>query len=178
MVAGARPDGTRVAIVDCEGYFTAPGSPRCCAPRATTSTFVTPYDVVAPTCDQTLEGLRLRLHLHVLGIDLRTGLTPTEILPGGVRAEDGIGRPVEIEADATVLVTQRLSDDALYLELTADQDALAAAGIDAVYRVGDCVAPRLIADAIFDGHRLAREIDGPDPAVALPYLRERPLIPG
>ena len=75
-----------------------------------------------------------------------------------------------------MLVTQRLSDDALYLDLTADPDALAEAGIDAVYRVGDCVAPRLIADAIFDGHRLAREIDGPDPAVALPYLRERPLI--
>jgi dimethylamine/trimethylamine dehydrogenase len=77
-----------------------------------------------------------------------------------------------------VLVTQRLSDDALYLQLTSDPGALSAAGIEAVYRVGDCVAPRLIADAIFDGHRLAREIDGPDPAVALPYLRERPLIPG
>ena len=95
-----------------------------------------------------------------------------------MRVEDGVGRPLEIEADATVLVTQRLSDDALYLDLTADAEALAAAGIDGVYRIGDCVAPRLIADAIFDGHRLGREIDGPDPAVALPYLRERPLIPG
>jgi dimethylamine/trimethylamine dehydrogenase len=139
-------------------------------------TFVTPYDVVAPTCDQTLEGLRLRLHLHALGIDLRTALTPTEILPGGLRAVDGVGLPVEIEADATVLVTQRLSDDALYRELVSDPHALAAAGIAAVYRVGDCVAPRLIADAIFDGHRLGREIDGPDPAVARPYLRERPLV--
>ena len=178
MVDGARPDGKRVAIVDCEGYFTAAGIAEILRAEGHDVVFVTPYDVVAPTCDQTLEGLRLRLHLHALGIDLRTALTPTEILPGGLRAEDGVGRPVEIEADATVLVTQRLSDDALYLELTSDPGALAAAGIDAVYRVGDCVAPRLIADAIFDGHRLAREIDGPDPAVALPYLRERPLIPG
>ena len=75
-----------------------------------------------------------------------------------------------------MLITQRLSDDALYLQLAADPGALAAAGIAAVHRVGDCVAPRLIADAIFDGHRLAREIDGPDPAVARPYLRERPLV--
>ena len=51
-------------------------------------------------------------------------LTPTEILAGGMRAEDGVGRPLEIEADAIVLVTQRLSDDALYLELTADPEAL------------------------------------------------------
>ena len=178
MVAGARPEGRRVAILDCEGYFTGPGLAEVLRAEGYEVTFVTPYDVVAPTCDQTLEGLRLRLHLHALGIALRTGLTPTEILDGGVRVEDGVGRPLEIEADATVLVTQRLSDDALYLDLTADAEALAAAGIDGVYRIGDCVAPRLIADAIFDGHRLGREIDGPDPAVALPYLRERPLIPG
>ena len=31
----------------------------------------------------------------------------------------------------------------------------------------------MISEAIFDGHRLAREIDGPDPAVALPFDRER-----
>jgi dimethylamine/trimethylamine dehydrogenase len=176
MVDGLRPLGRRVAIVDCEGYFTAAGLAEVLRGEGYEVTFVTPYDVVAPTCDQTLEGLRLRLHLHALGIDLRTALTPAEILPGGVRAEDGVGRQVEIEADTTVLVTQRMSDDALYRELTGDPEALAEAGIAAVHRVGDCVAPRLIADAIFDGHRLGREIDGPDPAVALPYLRERPLV--
>lgn len=178
MVDGTRPDGRRVAILDCEGYFTAAGLAEVLRAEGYEVTFVTPYDVVAPTCDQTLEGLRLRRHLHDLGIDLRTALTPTEVLPGGLRVEDGVGRPSEIEADATVLVTQRLSDDAFFRELAGDPEALSAAGIAAVYRVGDCVAPRLIADAIFDGHRLAREIDGPDPAVARPYLRERPLIPG
>jgi dimethylamine/trimethylamine dehydrogenase len=49
-------------------------------------------------------------------------------------------------------------------------------GIEAIYRIGDCVAPRLIADCIFDGHRLAREIDSPNPVVPLPYLRELPLV--
>jgi dimethylamine/trimethylamine dehydrogenase len=176
MVDGMRPDGRRVAIVDCEGYFTAPGLAELLRGEGYEVTFVTPYDVVAPTCDQTLEGLRLRRHLHDAGIDLRTALTPTEVLSGGLRVEDGVGRRSEIEADATVLVTQRMSDDALYRDLTADPDALAAAGIAAVHRAGDCVAPRLIADAIFDGHRLAREIDGPDPSVARPYLRERPLV--
>jgi dimethylamine/trimethylamine dehydrogenase len=50
---------------------------------------------------------------------------------------------------------------------------LAGAGIEAVYRIGDCVAPRMISEAIFDGHRLAREIDGTDPSIALPFDRER-----
>ena len=79
MVAGMRPDGRRVAIVDCEGYFTAAGLAELLRGEGYEVTFVTPYDVVAPTCDQTLEGLRLRRHLHYAGIDLRTGLTPTDV---------------------------------------------------------------------------------------------------
>ena len=75
-----------------------------------------------------------------------------------------------------MLVTQRLSEDALYHELAADEAALEDAGIEAVYRVGDCVAPRIPADAIFDGHRLAREIDSENPAVPLPFRRERLVL--
>ena len=71
-----------------------------------------------------------------------------------------------------MLVTQRRSDDALYHALVDDPG-----DVEGVYRVGDCVAPRILADAIFDAHRLAREIDSPDPAVALPWLRERVSVP-
>ena len=80
---------------------------------------------------------------------------------------------VEITVDAVVLVTQRLSNESLYLELKADEDALRAEGVEGIYRIGDCVAPRLISEAVFDGHRLAREIDSENPAVPLPYKRER-----
>jgi dimethylamine/trimethylamine dehydrogenase len=93
-----------------------------------------------------------------------------------VTATDEFGEALELEADAVVLVTQRLSDDALYLELKAGEDTLAAEGIEALYRIGDCIAPRLISEAIFDGHRLAREIDSESPAIPLPYLRERLVL--
>lgn len=73
-----------------------------------------------------------------------------------------------------VLVTQQASDDALHRELTADPDALAAAGIGGVFLIGDALAPRMISEAIFDGHRLGREIDRPDPARPAPYRRELP----
>ena len=66
-----------------------------------------------------------------------------------------------------------MSQDALYTELASDQAALAAAGIRGLYRIGDALAPRLISEAIFDGHRLAREIDADDPAQPAPYLREQ-----
>ena len=97
---------------------------------------------------------------------------------GGIELEGEFDARSTLEVDGVVLVTQRVSDDALYRELVADPEALEREGVEAVYRIGDCVAPRLIADAIFDGHRLAREIDSPDPAHALPYLRERPLVNG
>jgi len=100
----------------------------------------------------------------------------TAIAEGGIELEGEFRRRSELEVDGVVLVTQRVSDDSLYLELTADPEALEREGVEAVYRIGDCVAPRLIADAIFDGHRLGREIDSPDPSQALPYLRERPLV--
>ena len=48
-------------------------------------------------------------------------------------------------------------------------------GIEAVYVIGDAAAPRMIVDSIFDGHRLAREIDSPHPAMPLPFIRERRL---
>ena len=75
-----------------------------------------------------------------------------------------------------MLVTQRESIDGVYRELLADPARLEAEGIEAVYRIGDCVAPRLLADSIFEGHRLAREIDSADPAVALPFIRELPDV--
>jgi dimethylamine/trimethylamine dehydrogenase len=93
-----------------------------------------------------------------------------------VRGHDEHGEPFELEADGVVIATQRLSNEELYLELAADEDALRAEQVEAVYRIGDCVAPRIPAEAIFDGHRLAREIDGENPALALPAKRERLVL--
>ncbi|MET1010698.1 MAG: NADH:flavin oxidoreductase, partial [Gaiellaceae bacterium] len=103
------------------------------------------------------------------------GTTIGSVQPGRVSGADEFGDPFELETDSIVLVTQRVSDDALYHELRADDERLEAEGIEAVFRIGDCVAPQLIADAIFDGHRLAREIDSENAAVPLPFVRERPV---
>ena len=74
-----------------------------------------------------------------------------------------------------MLCTARVSDDGLYRELKADREALEANGVEALYLIGDAAAPRMIVDCVFDGHRLAREIDSPNPAVPLPFIRERRL---
>ncbi|HJS69876.1 MAG TPA: hypothetical protein VJ744_03660, partial [Gaiellaceae bacterium] len=137
---------------------------------------VTLHERVARVADESLEGPLLRQHLHDLGIRQRSGAFVAEIHEGGVRGYDEHGEPFELEADGVVIATQRLSNEELYLELAADEDALRAEQVEAVYRIGDCVAPRIPAEAIFDGHRLAREIDGENPALALPAKRERLVL--
>jgi dimethylamine/trimethylamine dehydrogenase len=176
MLEGKSPPGKRVLVFDAEGYFMAAGLAEKLAGDGFAVDLASPLERIAPICDETLEGPMLRQHLHDLGIALRPGTMLTGIEPGGVTATDEFGEPYELEADAVVLVTQRLSDDGLYRELKAEDDTLVNEGIEALYRIGDCVSPRIIAEAIFDGHRLAREIDAENPAIPLPYKRERLVL--
>jgi dimethylamine/trimethylamine dehydrogenase len=176
MVQGGRPPGERVVVYDTDGYFMGAGIAELLAGEGRQVELVTTFDQIAPTCDGTLEGPLLRRRLFDAGVTMRRGVTLRAIEPGVAHGEDEFGQRVELPADGFVLVTQRRSDDALYRELGADPAALAAEDIEALYRIGDCVAPRLIADAIFDGHRLGREIDTQDPSVPLPYLRERTTV--
>jgi len=172
MVDGRRPPGSRVCVIDYEGYFTGAGIAEVLRAEGHEVELLTCFDLVAHYCDQTLEGVRLRRRLHDLGIAAHRGSMATAVDPGGVDAVDEFGAPFRVEADGVVLVTQRMSDDALHRALTSGPKM----GVEAVHAIGDCVAPRLIADAIFDGHRLGREIDSADPSRPLPYLRERPLV--
>jgi dimethylamine/trimethylamine dehydrogenase len=168
--------GKRVVVYDAEGYFTAAGLAEKLAGEGHDVELATCLERIAPVTDETLEGPMLRQHLHNVGVDQRAGFLAAEIGEGFIRGTDEFGEPVELEADAVVLATQRLSNESLYLELAQDLDALRGEGIDALYRIGDCVAPRIVAEASYDGHRLAREIDSDDPATPLPYMRERIVL--
>ena len=164
VLGGQRPPPGRVVVYDGDGYLVGAALAELLAREGREVEFVTGYGSVAPFCTETLEDVLIRARLHECGVVMRTGTVLRSIEPGRLMCDDANGEPLELAA-GVVLVTQRISLDALYHELDGRREA--------VFRVGDCVAPRLLAEAIFDGHRLAREIDGDDPEVALPYLRER-----
>lgn len=175
MVLGRRPPGRRVVVYDCEGYLVGAGLAELLAIEGFEVTLATPFEVVSPTSDGTLEGHHLRAHLHTLGVASARQVEMTAIGDGSVAFVGEFGEPIALEADGVVLVTQRSSASDLYDELVRDEAALAAASIAGCYRIGDALAPRMTSEAVFDGHRLAREIDSPAPAVALPIdRRERP----
>ncbi len=171
MLEGKRPTGSRVVVYDCDGYYAGAGVAELLRAEGSEVTIVTPLEKVAQVADAALEGPLLRQHLHDLGIRLVPDHTVSAITPAGVRGEDVYGDAFEFPCDSVVLTTQRVSDDALFRELADDPG-----GLEGVYAIGDCVAPRVIADAIWDGHRLAREIDTADPATPLPWLRERTAL--
>ena len=176
VMAGKATGGT-VLVYDTDGYFMGAGMAQLLAGRGARVIHATPFETIAPYTVYTLEHVGLNRELRRAGIELLTGHVMASIAPGTVsltsRWDDTVTH--ELAVDSTVLVTQRRSDDRLYRELKGDAEALARAGVEAVYAIGDCLAPQLIADATFSGHRLAREIDCPDPSVPLPFIRERQL---
>jgi len=166
VLEGKRPPGRRVVVYDGDGYFMATAIAELLVREGFEVRLVTGHEVVAPFAGETLEAAPTRARMHALGVAMHRGVTPASIEPGRFTGEDEFGEPFDVQCDGVVLVTQRLSDDALYHELDGS--------LPAVYRIGDCVAPRLLADAVWDGHRLAREIDSADCELALAYRRERP----
>ena len=80
-----------------------------------------------------------------------------------------------IECDTVVLATARIPNAELFTELKTRKAEWEKNEIKAIYHIGDCYAPRYIADCIFDGHRLAREFESPDPQHPLPFIRERQI---
>jgi dimethylamine/trimethylamine dehydrogenase len=178
VLEGKRPPGERVVVFDGDGYFMATCLAELLAVEGYRVELVTLFDQVAHVAEETLEAPLVRERLHEVGVAMRRSSVVDRIEPGLVAGTGEFEVPFELEADGVVLCTQRVSNEALYLDLRADPAALESEGIEAVYRIGDCVAPRIVAEAIFDGHRLAREIDGENPAIPRPYKRERMIMPG
>ena len=172
MLEGKRPAGQRVIVYDTDGYFVGPGMAELLALEGFEVSLVTCFEQIAPMCTETLEGPLLRDRLHEFGVQFQRSTRIVAYECGAAAALTEFGDPISIEADALVVVTQRMSDDRLFSEVVAAREEASGGDVKAVYRIGDCVAPRLLADAIFDGHRLGREIDTATPALQRPIMRE------
>src|ERR687887_308207 len=177
MGEGKEVPGNRVVIVDNDGYFMGVSLAEKLAMEGKQVTIMTHLGHIAPYMHFTLEAPNMHRKLHKLGVEIVPYQIPTQIEPGKVTSAHVYDEEhlTEWEADAVVLVTQRRSNEALYRELKdrVGVDALGAEGITGFYRIGDCEAPRLVADCVFSGHRLAREIDSDNPEGPLPFKRER-----
>ena len=186
--AGDRPGdrlGERVLLLDLDGYAVGPGLAEHLARAGHRVTVVTPAEVFGGYLRLTMEHTRAMADLRDLGVEVRTGWMATgadgaQVTVAGPGGPGTAGRTVveELAVDGVLLVGQREAQHGLFRELRARRAEWEPNGLRAVYRVGDCVRPGFVAEAVFSGHRLAREIDAPDPADPLPYVRERRLVGG
>ncbi len=134
-------------------------------------TLVSPTGQIAGWTMFTMEQPRITARMYEICGDVFTDHRIASISPGAVTLEHAwSGKPVNLPVGAVVLVTARLPNDRLYLDLADNPEALAEAGIKSVDRIGDCVAPHLIAAAVHGGHRYAREMDEEVPET--PFARK------
>ena len=131
-------------------------------------TLVTTNADVSAYCHNTLEQERIQARLIELGITIIPLHNLAAIEADGVElACVFTDRRRRLDCASLVLVTGRITEDSLYQSLASDLG-----DIKTLTPIGDCVAPATIAAAVFEGHRYARELDGPEQA-DVPYLRER-----
>ncbi|MGI8606891.1 MAG: FAD-dependent oxidoreductase [Gaiellaceae bacterium] len=180
MRDGKEVPADKVLIVDDDGYYMGPSLAEKLALDGKQVTLMTHLGHIGPYMHFTLEAPNMHRKLHKLKVEMVTYQIPTQMEQGKVTSAHVFDEEhlTEWGVDAVVLVTQRRSNEALFRELKdrIGLDALEAEGITGLYRIGDCEAPRLTADCVFSGHRLAREIDSDDPATPKPFIRERRVI--
>jgi dimethylamine/trimethylamine dehydrogenase len=163
--------GRRVVVYDCEAELTALAVCQALQAREHVVELASPFPDIGFRAHQDGVSFALRGEILEAGGSLRPGLTLTAVDENGADFVDTAMQEARIECDAVMLITRRKSDDQLFFELDGRRDDRHSADISALYRIGDCVAPQNLSEAIFSGHRLAREIDERDPAVPLPALR-------
>ncbi|HWI21051.1 MAG TPA: NAD(P)-binding protein, partial [Baekduia sp.] len=171
IVGGKKIPGKHVVVYDCQADFLALGVVQYLQAQGHEVELASPFADIAMRSHSDGVSHALIGAIGAAGGRLRPSHFMVAVAPTGPVFLDSTMSETPVEADATVLLARRSSDSELYTELLGMADERESAGIEALYRIGDCIAPQDLADAVFSGHRLAREIDAADPALPLPALR-------
>jgi dimethylamine/trimethylamine dehydrogenase len=172
IMSGQGPLGGRVVLYDDDHFYMGSVLAEWLAGRGCAVDVVTPAAKVAEWTENTLEQAQIMRRLLSLGIGIHTNRAPESIGPGHVELGcTWTGARTDLPADAVVLVTSRLPEDALYQALRSRASDWAGAGISSVRLIGDAAAPGPIAWATYAGRRFAEDIDAPDHHGDVPTFR-------
>ena len=122
----------------------------------------------------TMEQHRIQAKVLELGIKVITSHNITKVDESNIELSCLYTmRQSSIPCANVIMVTSRRPDNALRLALEDDTERLNCAGISSLTSIGDCLNPSIIAAAVYDGHRVAREMDTPVDNPDMPFARER-----
>jgi len=174
IMAGQAPVEVPVLVYDDDGYIMAGLIAEKLALDGRDVTLMTPDAMVSLWTDNTLEQHAIQRRLLEAGVTIMANRRLVA-LQGDVRhACVYTGAEAGLATAAVVLVTSRISNDELWLEL---QTRAKAGDVPwrSLTRIGDALAPATIAHAVYAGHRYAREFDAPA-VEGTPYKRERVTV--
>ena len=171
IMAGRHPAGPVIVYDDDHYYMGGVIAEKLCE-LGLQVTLVTPASLVSSWTVNTLEQPRIQRRLLEKGVTIVTGQGLSGFAEGeAILSCVFTGRETMLEATALVMVTARLSQLGVYDALMQRPQEVREAGIKSFARIGDCLAPGTIAQAVFGGHRFAREFEQPE-SDEMPFLRE------
>ncbi|HKJ51650.1 MAG TPA: FAD-dependent oxidoreductase, partial [Gammaproteobacteria bacterium] len=166
LFAGTEPGGD-VLIYDDDHYFMAGALAEQLLQAGRRVRYLTPAATISSWSAMTNEQDFIVRRLLPMGIEAVFNRVAETIEPGRLITRGIYGGDTEDhEFDSLLLVTSRRPEDDLFERL---QHGTAT-------RIGDCLVPSSIADAVYSGHRFAREF-GEDPASLLPRRERSRLLP-
>ncbi|HEX8990959.1 MAG TPA: FAD-dependent oxidoreductase [Anaerolineales bacterium] len=169
ILSGRLPSG-RVVLYDDDHYYMGGVLAELLRSKGCEVTLVTPAPLVSYWTKYTLEQERVQRRLMQMGVRLFVQHVLSSVEGGAARLASTLtGETAEVPCDAVVLVTDRISNDALYYEL---KPALDAGSLKSLRLIGDAEAPNIIAQAVFSGHLAAREFEEPS-VEGTPFQIER-----
>jgi dimethylamine/trimethylamine dehydrogenase len=174
IMAGRDPEAGPIVIWDDDHYYMGGVLAELCRYAGHDVVLVTTAATVSAWTVNTLEALPIAKRMAKMGVEVLPYTSVAGFDAGSVRLRSVLtGEESERSAGALVTITARLPVDDLHLALDQVRDHWADHGIGSVTRIGDCWAPSTIQQAVYTGHKWARELDE---APELLTPRELPFI--
>ena len=161
-----RPDtpGSAVTIYDDDHYYMASVIAELLSSEGYRVTLATEGMCVASWTEYTLEQRHIEKWLLSAGVQILVRHQLAEVGEGWLRLTNTLTGEVSDHEGSVVSVTARLPRDELFKTLK---------GKIPVRRIGDCFGPSIIAAAVYEGHRYAREFDTEIDPDGVPFKRTR-----
>lgn len=159
VLRGTLPRGHVVLFDDDSFYLGSVLAEVLCA-AGNTVTYVSPDDAVALWTTNTQEFRHIQRRLRNLGVRIVTAHNLLAWEDNGAQLGCVYSdREATLTADALLTITARLPNDSLQQALAGREHEWRDAGIESVAAIGDCLAPGLIAHAVYSGHRVAQGLE-------------------
>ena len=163
----------KVVIYDDDHYYLGSVIAEKLARSGLEVVLVTPAAQISHWTNMTLEQGHTEKRLFALGVEMIEKHQINYIENGALHLNrNNSQRSIQIPCEHCVLITSREPRTALYDSLITRQENGDQSGIIDIRRVGDCLAPSTIAQAVYEGHRFAEEYEIPPDLHRIPFKCE------